>query len=132
MSESHAGSCLCGAVRFNVDGPLRGILYCHCSQCRKQTGHFYAATSVSEADLTVSGDEHISWYNASEMARRGFCRNCGSALFWQENSSTEISVLAGAFERPSGLKGEAHIFAADKGEYYSINDGLPVYPGSSR
>ncbi|MBX3581143.1 MAG: GFA family protein [Rhizobiaceae bacterium] len=127
----HSGSCLCGSVRFTATGPLRGVIYCHCSQCRKQSGHYYAATNVSDQDLSIHGSEKISWYMASQYARRGFCSTCGSVLFWKLNDSSEISVLAGAFDTPSDLRGEAHIFVPDKGDYYEITDGLPQYERSS-
>ena len=131
MATLHKGSCLCGAVRFDISGQLRGVVYCHCSQCRKQSGHYYAATSVADDDLTVEGAEKITWYEASSSARRGFCSVCGSALFWKHNEQNETSVMAGAFERPSSLKGEVHIFIADKGDYYEIDDGLPQFERST-
>lgn len=131
MMTKHTGSCLCGAVRFNVEGDLRGVVYCHCTQCRKQTGHFYAATNVPLSAIRVDGADHITWFAASPSARRGFCRTCGSALFWQLNGADDISVLAGAFDGPSGLSGEVHIFVADKGDYYEIDDGLPQFPRST-
>ncbi len=131
MSKTSKGSCLCGAVRFDVTGPLRGVVYCHCSQCRKQSGHYYAATNVADSDLTIEGSEKITWFNASPYARRGFCSVCGSVLFWKHNVSAETSVMAGAFDTPSGLRGEVHIFVADKGDYYDITDGLPQYVRST-
>lgn len=131
MKEVHSGSCLCGAVRFSARGALRGVVYCHCSQCRKQSGHYYAATNVADADIDIRGFDHVTWYAASDLARRGFCRTCGSLLFWKHNQLDEISVMAGAFEQPSGLKGECHIFVAGKGDYYSIDDGLPQFERSS-
>jgi hypothetical protein len=131
MSEIHSGACLCGAIRFETKGPLRGIVYCHCSQCRKQSGHFFAATNVLDANLDISGAGNLSWYAASPSARRGFCRTCGSTLFWKHNDLDYHSVLAGVFDRPSGLKGECHIFVADKGDYYSIDDGLPQFERST-
>lgn len=123
--DTHTGGCLCGAVRFATRGPLRGVVYCHCSQCRRQTGHFYAATNVAEDDLALEGAEGLTWYRASGFASRGFCATCGSALFWKRDGAGDISVMAGAFDRPSGLAGECHIFVADKGDYYEIGDGLP-------
>ncbi len=125
----HSGSCLCGKVRFTARGPLRGVIFCHCGQCRKQSGHHYAATDVADEDLTISGGEGITWYAASDQARRGFCNTCGSALFWKANGSSRTSVLAGAFDEPSGLAGDRHIFVADKGGYYDIADGLPQDEG---
>lgn len=127
MQERHEGGCLCGAVRYETRGPLRGVVYCHCSQCRRQTGHVYAATDVDDDRLTVRGGENVAWYEASDFARRGFCRRCGSALFWKHKDSAKTSIMAGGFDRPSGLKAEAHIFVADKGDYYEIADGLPQH-----
>jgi hypothetical protein len=131
MTQLHRGSCLCGNVRFETRGPLRGVVYCHCSQCRKQTGHHYAATNVQDDRIDISGEESIGWYEASNFAKRGFCRNCGSALFWKHNDLDYISVMAGAFDTPSDLQAESHIFVADKGDYYEITDGLPQYEKSS-
>lgn len=126
---SVTGSCLCGSVRFRVDGPLRPVVYCHCSQCRKQSGHFYAATDAADADITIEGGEAITWYAASDFAKRGFCSTCGSALFWKENDSDRVSILMGSLDKPTGITARAHIFCADKGDYYEITDGLEQYPG---
>lgn len=131
MSDIHTGACLCGAVRFRTRGPLRGVIYCHCSQCRRQSGHFFAATNVSDADITVDGEENVTWFEASSFARRGFCRTCGSLLFWKPNQDTYVSVLAGSFDAPTGMAGDCHIFVADKGDYYEIGDGLPRFEKSS-
>ena len=131
MADRHEGACLCGAVRFTAHGPLRGVVYCHCSQCRKQTGHHYAATNVADRNIEIKGTGDITWYRASEKARRGFCRICGSALFWKHDELDTISVMAGAFEKPTGLKADAHIFVADKGDYYGIGDGLPQFDQAS-
>lgn len=131
MKDEHSGACLCGAVRFTTRGRLRGIVYCHCTQCRKQTGHFYAATNVADERLTVTGAEKLTWFHASGDARRGFCSVCGSALFWKLEDSNVTSVLAGAFDKPTGLVGEAHIFVLHKGDYYKIDDGLPRFERST-
>lgn len=131
MTAVHTGGCLCGAVRFSTSGRLRGVVYCHCSQCRRQSGHFYAATSVADSQLAVEGGDNVTWFRSSEQAQRGFCRICGSALFWKHDDSTETSLLAGAFDTSDGLAGEVHIFVADKGGYYTLDDGLPRYEQSS-
>ncbi|QPC92736.1 GFA family protein [Mesorhizobium sp. INR15] len=131
MSDNHEGSCLCGAVSFKTRGALRGVVYCHCSQCRKQSGHFYAATNVPNANIVVDGAENITWYAASSFAKRGFCNTCGSLLFWKPGDQDYVSVMAGLFDRPTELQGECHIFVADKGDYYSIDDGLPRFEKST-
>lgn len=131
MQSVHSGSCLCGAVRFRTKGRLRGVVYCHCSQCRKQTGHFVAATNSAEADIDIQDDGALKWYAASRSAKRGFCGVCGSVLFWKHNDLERVSIMAGAFDQPTGLKGESHIFVADKGDYYEICDGLPQFEASA-
>ena len=128
--EIHEGGCLCGAVRYEVRGSLRGVVYCHCSQCRRQSGHCYAATEVDDDCFSMSGGEQVRWFAASEHARRGFCATCGSALFWKDLRSPTISVMAGGFDLPSGLEAVGHIFVADKGDYYEITDGLPQSSGA--
>ncbi len=128
--EIHTGGCLCGRVRFRTFGPLREVVACHCTQCRRQSGHFYAATNVADEQLRIEGLEHVTWYKASEAARRGFCGTCGSALFWKPEAESMTSLMAGAFDAPSGLRLARHIFCADKGDYYEIADGLPQFEGA--
>lgn len=124
------GSCLCGAVRFRVDGMLREVIYCHCDQCRRQTGHFVAATRCEDVALTVDGGDAITWFDASPEARRGFCARCGSHLFWKRHGTDGTSIWAGAFDKPTGLKASHHIHVASKGDYYDLCDGLPQYEKS--
>lgn len=128
MNDEHSGSCLCGAVRFRTRGALREVVACHCSQCRKQTGLYVAATNVPLDRIAIEGADAITWYDASAFARRGFCATCGSLLFWQAHGASDISILAGAFDKPTGLALAYHIFCADKGDFYEIADGLPQYP----
>lgn len=128
MNDEKTGHCLCGAVRFRTRGQLREVIACHCSQCRRQTGLYYAATNVSLDRLDVDGMDQVSWYRASDAARRGFCRICGSALFWQADDADYMSIMAGAFDQPSGLAIGYHIFCADKGDFYEIDDYRPQYP----
>jgi hypothetical protein len=128
MSDDKTGRCLCGAVRFRTRGQLREVIACHCSQCRRQTGLYYAATNVSLDRLEVEGMDDVTWYRASDAARRGFCRTCGSALFWQADRTDYMSIMAGAFDQPSGLAIGYHIFCADKGDFYEIDDDRPQYP----
>ena len=66
------GSCLCGAVSFEVAGALAPPDACHCSQCRKQTGHYWASTDVARTALSVQGEDNVTWFRSSEKVRRGF------------------------------------------------------------
>lgn len=131
MSDTHTGKCACGAVSFRANGQLRDVVYCHCSQCRRQTGHFLASTNVPDTALEVSGSEDVAWFQSSDDAKRGFCRICGSGLFWKHRKLDYTSILAGSFDSPSSLKSGKHIFVADKGDYYEVTDGLPKYVRSS-
>jgi hypothetical protein len=118
------GSCLCGAVSFEVEGALRAPDACHCTNCRKQSGHYWVSTDVPHAALKISGEENVRWYQSSETVRRGFCGTCGSVLFWDRDGAERIGVGMGAFDAPTGTRMDKHIFVAEKGDYYDITDGL--------
>jgi len=124
------GRCLCGGVRFEVHGPLRPIIYCHCGMCRRSGGHFAAATACAPADLRLLAAGALRWYRSSATARRGFCGTCGSQLFWEPAHGGHLSIWAGALDPPTGLTAARHIFTAEKGDYYAIEDGLPQRPGA--
>jgi hypothetical protein len=127
-SEYVTGSCLCGGVRFRISVPLRPVVACHCTQCRKTSGHHVAATRVDNSRLEMLGDETLRWYRSSESAERGFCSRCGGNVFWRVVGSDGTSIMAGTLDAPTGIRLESHIYAADAGDYYSIDDGVPVYP----
>ena len=127
-TSDFTGHCLCGEIRFHGTYDAgHGLKACHCSQCRRWSGHVWAA--MSPKSLEILGDP--AWFRASDTARRGFCPTCGSALFWQQDGSGVIEVAAGAIDNPTGLRLTAHIFTADKGDYYDIADGLPQRPAGS-
>ena len=119
------GGCLCGAVRYEVRGPLRAVVDCHCTLCRRTSGHFAAFTATRPEDLVLIESEGLRWYRASATARRGFCGVCGSSLFWEPSSGERVSIAAGTLDPPTGLETAAHIFVEDSGDYYTIGDGLP-------
>ncbi|NTG78158.1 GFA family protein [Agrobacterium rhizogenes] len=121
----HRGSCLCGAVTFEIEGDLNPPDACHCIMCRKQSGHFFASTDVPRHKIAMSGTENLTWYQSSEKVRRGFCATCGSSLFWDPPSRDWIGVAMGAFDNPTETKLKMHIFVADKADYYEITDDLP-------
>lgn len=121
MGSEFTGACLCGAVRITgrwSDDPLRA---CHCGQCRRWSGHVWAAAATS--DLQVDGE--VRWFRSSDKAERGFCPVCGSSLFWRRLGSDVIDVAAGAVDTPTGLRLAGHIYTGDKGDYYEIADDLP-------
>ena len=121
------GSCLCGAVTFTVAGALPPGDACHCTQCRKQSGHYFASTNVARADLAVTGAEHLTWYHASPKVRRGFCARCGSFLFWDPLERDWTSIALGAVDGPTGTHLDKHIWVAEKGDYYALADGIEQF-----
>lgn len=121
----HHGSCLCGAVSFVVEGDLSAPDACHCTQCRKQSGHVFASVDVPRAALTVQGEDRLTWFRSSEKVRRGFCSVCGSTLFWDPVFRDWTGIAMGAFDTPTATRLAQHIFVSQKGDYYDIADGLP-------
>ncbi len=119
------GGCLCGAVRYEVRGPLRPVVDCHCSQCRRTSGHFAAFTATRPEDLVLIESGGLRWYWSSATARRGFCEICGSSLFWEPASGERVSIAAGTLDPPTRLSTAVHVFVEDSGDYYAIGDGLP-------
>lgn len=125
MNKITKGSCNCGKVTWQVEGAMRPITACHCSQCRKQSGLYFAATAANNDDLTIQGDS-LKWYRASAQAGRGFCGECGSSLFWKHDEEDFTSILAGSIDGPSGLEIVKHVYVEDMPDWYEITDGKPV------
>lgn len=124
------GSCLCGAVRLEIQEPLEHAPEaCHCAQCRKQTGNYWVGVNVRRTSLTVHGADLVKWYQSSEKVQRGSCLHCGSTLFW--NPTIEgyqwTAVAMGCIDTPLNLKVSKHTFVADKGGYYDIADDAPKH-----
>jgi hypothetical protein len=120
------GSCLCRRVEFEVTGPMRDVIACHCSQCRKTSGHYWAASTVPLERFHLTRDEGLAWFRSSPSAIRGFCRDCGASLFWKPEGEDRISFSPGAIEGPTGLSTAEHIFTDDAGDYYSPEGPPPA------
>lgn len=121
----HKGSCLCGAVTFEIDGPLNPPDACHCTKCRKTSGHYFVSTDVPKDKIKIEGHNNLRWYQSTEKVRRGFCATCGASLFFDPPHKDWIGIAMGAFDGPTETQLHIHIFVADKGDYYDITDGLP-------
>lgn len=126
------GGCCCGAVRFEVTGETTGVTYCHCSKCRRWHGHVGAYTAADRADVRLTEQRGLAWYAASATVRRGFCRECGSTLFFDEAEDPKLALCPGAFDAPTGLREKAHIFLGSQGDYYEVRDGLLRFDGAPR
>jgi hypothetical protein len=116
-----SGRCLCGAVRYEVRGPLRDVLLCHCAECRRWHGHVSASTAAARGDLVFLDDRALRWIespHSDAAARRGFCGECGSSLFWDAPARDTVSIAAGTLDPPTGLRVMGHWYVADAGDYY--------------
>jgi hypothetical protein len=129
MTPRATGHCLCGAVAYEVRGLLRDILICHCEECRRANGHLGAYSATRATDLVVLDERALRWIDSPRSdrdARRGFCAECGSSLFWQAAGSERIGIAAGTLDRPTGLRVVAHIYAHQAGDWDELpDDGLP-------
>jgi hypothetical protein len=127
------GRCLCGAVRYEIHGPLREVKLCHCGECRRWHGHVCAMTAAYSEHLSFVADRGLRWIDSPDSAahaRRGFCSECGSSLFWDAPDRETISIAAGTIDQPTGLKTTMQIYTADAGDYYEIDPALEGFEGS--
>lgn len=116
------GSCNCKAITFEVKGAPQDGSFCHCGQCRKQSGGVWASSYVNHDALTIHGEPR--WFASSPQAKRGFCPTCGSFLFWKLETDDTTSFSLGAIDGSTGVTITKHIFVADKGDYYEIADDI--------
>jgi len=126
----HKGSCLCGAVEYEITGPLGPVVYCHCSRCRKASGSaFNAISPVAAADFRiVKGQECLRDYRNHAGVYRMFCGTCGSPIIGKRESAPEtVRVRIGTLDTPVNGKVSAHIFVGSKAEWHEILDSMPQH-----
>jgi hypothetical protein len=131
MSKKIRGSCLCGAVRFEVEPPFIRAGHCHCERCRKHSGTAVCtqARVPKEQFHLLQGKSLIRVYGKGQGSVKAFCRNCGSSLFggnWPEGD--EVSIRMGAFDDDPGIRPQYHTFVNDRAVWDKITDNLPQYP----
>jgi hypothetical protein len=125
--DTHTGRCLCGGVSFTVTGPLRDVINCHCHRCRRWTGHHMAATSAAVTDLQLDDADLLTWFRPDEHAAYGYCRACGSSLFWQASAEPERwSICAGTLDPPTGLTTVEAWWVRDASDYH-LRPDLPEH-----
>lgn len=123
----HEGGCLCGKVRYRITAPLADILVCHCRQCRRMSGHLFAATAAPREGFELTEDAGLAWYQSSEKSRRGFCRVCGSSLFFDHGPDEPMGVSAGSLDEDPQVPIAAQIYVDEAGGYYSLDPGINRY-----
>lgn len=126
----YAGGCLCGAVRFEIRGTIRNIVYCHCSQCRKAQGSAFATNGiVAAADFVfLSGEASLTGYEATPGQTKYFCSGCGSPIISRSvHKPDQVRVRLGVVESPIRERPAAHIFFSSKADWEEPEVELPRY-----
>lgn len=124
------GGCLCGAVRYEVHGPLSPAVYCHCRQCRKASGSSFATnSSVAARDFRfVAGEELVGAYESSPGQLRCFCTRCGSPLIKRYVEKPDLLRLRlGSLDDDPGIEVVAHVFTDSKAPWTVLADDLPQH-----
>ena len=128
-SHTHAGSCLCGTVRYEVAGPFNAMMSCHCSMCRKHHGTAFGTyvSAPSAGFRWLSGEDSILCYQSSPQGKRYSCKVCGSVLPMVMAEHGLAVVPAGPLEGDLGIRPGAHLFVGSKAPWYSITDSVPQH-----
>jgi len=130
----HEGTCLCGRVRYRIEGPVANMSNCHCTDCRQHSGA--AFVSFVEAPKTalsfLSGRDELTTHEAASGTRRQFCRHCGSSLFCFVDTDDLVEIAAATLTTPLSLRPEYHIFVRSKVSWFDIQDGKPQHQATSR
>jgi hypothetical protein len=123
---AHAGSCLCGSVRYRVEGDFDRVTHCHCSMCRKSHGAAFATyATVSTSQLSIEGATGtLAWYRSSPTAERGFCTGCGASLFWRDETREPglVAFSLGTVDTPIGRIEIRDIFVGSRADWHPIED----------
>jgi hypothetical protein len=135
------GSCLCGGVRFEIDGPLMRSSHCHCRQCQKAHGApFRTRARVAAADFRfLAGEELVSFYESTPGTHRGLCEVCGAPVLVKfdeharsaQNEPAAVAlygVALATLDDDPAIRPDAHAFIVDKAPWFTVTDDLPQYP----
>lgn len=124
------GSCLCGGVKFRIQGELAPIQICHCEQCRKAQGGPFASNIPVEATAFewLAGRELLLQFESSPGKLRHFCSRCGAPVYSERSSLPGVMrVRAGLIDGPLPTQVESHAYVASKANWWPINDDLPQH-----
>lgn len=128
----YTGSCLCGAIGFEIHGPIRNIVYCHCSECRRVQGSAFATNGNVDADKFrfTRGEDKLSVFEQTPGSRKLFCGICGSPMLSRnEQYPGVVRVRLGTIESDIRERPAAHIFVSSRANWDEIQDDLPQYDG---
>lgn len=122
------GSCLCGAVRYEITGSFEMAGHCHCSMCRKSHGAAFVTWAMVNPDQFrwTPGEQFVQGYESSPGRQRCFCKKCGSPLV-ATHSGKITEVALGTVDGDPGVRPGEHIFVGSKAVWYEIADALPQF-----
>jgi len=120
-ASKKTGTCLCGAVRITANNPSNKVGACHCGMCRKWGGGPYMEIDCG-TDVSFEGEENITVYNSSSWAERGFCKKCGSHLFYRLKENRQHMVAVGLFDDQEQFVFESQVFIDKKPSFYSFSN----------
>lgn len=122
-----SGQCLCGAVHFEVRAPLKWCAHCHCTQCQRAHGAAFVTWMGAVADsVTINNDTALTWYASSAEALRGFCRDCGSSLFFKSSRwPGELHIVRANLNEDIELQPQCHVFYDTHVNWITLADDLP-------
>ena len=132
MAAIYRGGCQCGAIRYEVTGPARQIVACHCTDCQRQSGSAFGMTMVvAEEDFRITQGKEKTFAVESDAGRRkvgGFCPKCGSRIYnrsdWRPGM---ISVKPGTLDDTGSLQPQIHLWTSRKQSWFAIPDGVEAY-----
>lgn len=125
------GGCLCGGVRFRIDGKLGPAGFCHCKQCQRASGSAFAANAPVRTRYFAirAGADLVAEYESSPGKFRAFCRRCGSPVYSRRDSEPEIRrIRLGSLDSDPERRPLVHVHVSSKAPWYTIDDSLPQYP----
>ena len=126
----HKGSCLCGSIRYEIDGELSDFGYCHCRSCRKASGSAHGANvGVAWNNLKlIDPNSYLREFESSPGKLRAFCSNCGSPIYAYLRSSPDLArIRLGTLDTTLGKTAKAHTFVSDKADWDVIEGSLPRF-----
>ncbi len=128
-SKHHDGGCMCGAVRYQVNGPQTYAGICHCDDCRRATGGAYVPWfGVAPENFQVIKGE-ITEHESSPGIRRGFCSNCGSSLTFGGEGWNDMAITMASLNDPNSITPESNVFLRERLHWVKFNEDMRNYDG---
>ena len=119
--QQKIGHCACGAVSYRIEGEVGGVVSCHCKSCQRLHGNYNPMVVAEKDAVAITGD--VTWYQSSDEAERGFCAQCGSALFKRQKKGSKILASVGSLDDVTGLTNIKNVFVEEAGAYYLMPPG---------